>query len=70
MVPVNIKSYESLNVFKSKIRYWTPNHCPCRICKAYIGQVDFVNYYFLFESTVCLTFLFFKDRILKLLLIN
>ena len=29
MDPVNIKSSESLNVFKSKINYWTPNHCPC-----------------------------------------
>ena len=33
MVPENIKSSESLNVFKSKIKHWTPNHCPCRICK-------------------------------------
>ena len=33
MVPQNIKSSESLNVFKSKIKYWTPNHCPCQICK-------------------------------------
>ena len=33
IVPENIKSFESFNVFKSKIRYWTPNHCPCRICE-------------------------------------
>ena len=26
MVLANIKSSESLNVFKSKIKYWTPNH--------------------------------------------
>ena len=25
-VPVNIKPSESLNIFKSKIKYWTPNH--------------------------------------------
>ena len=43
MVPENIKSSESLNVFKFKIKYWTPNHCPCRICKTYIGQVGFIN---------------------------
>ena len=43
MVPQNIKSSESLNVFKSKIKYWTPNHCPCRIRKTYIGQVGFTN---------------------------
>ena len=43
MVPQNIKSSESLNVFKSKIKYWTPNHCPHRVCKTYIGQVGFIN---------------------------
>ena len=43
MVPENIKSSESLNVFKSKIKHWSPNHCPCRICKTYIGQVGFIN---------------------------
>ena len=29
MVPENIKSSELLNVFKFKIKYWRPNHCPC-----------------------------------------
>ena len=43
MVPVNIKSSESLNIVKSKTKYWTPNHSPCRNCKTYIGQVGFVN---------------------------
>ena len=33
MIPENIKSYESLNIFKFKIKYWTPSHCPCRISK-------------------------------------
>ena len=28
MVPQNIKSSESLNVFKSKIKYCAPNHYP------------------------------------------
>ena len=43
MVPENIKSSESLNVFKSKIKYWTPSHCPYQICKTYIDQVGFIN---------------------------
>ena len=60
MVPENINSSESLNVFKSKIKHWTPNHCPCRICKTYIGQVGFINYIFVFvESTICVTYVFF-----------
>ena len=68
MVPENIKSSESLNVFKSKIQYWRPNHCPCRFCKTLIGQASFINLTFAFvESTMCLTDLFFNDNILKML---
>ena len=71
MVPVNIKSSESLDYFcKSKIKCCTQNHCPCRICKTYIGQVGFVNQIlFLCGYTICLT-LFFKDRICKTFKIN
>ena len=43
MVPENIKSSELLSAFKSKIKYWTPNHRPCRICKTYIDQVGFIG---------------------------
>ena len=43
MVPQNMKSSESLNILKSKFKYWTPNHCPCRIWKTCIGQVGFIN---------------------------
>ena len=68
MVPENIKSSESLSVFKTKIKYWTPNHCPCRICKTYIDQVGFIDWIFVFvESAICLTYSFFNDKILKIL---
>ena len=43
MVPQNRKSSELLSVFKSKIKYCTPNHCLSRICKTYIGQVGFIK---------------------------
>ena len=43
MLPQNIKSSELLSVFKSKIKYCTPNHCPSRICKTYISQVGLIN---------------------------
>ena len=66
-VPENIKSFELLNVFKSKIKYWIPNHCSCRICKTYIGQVGFINQTDVFvESTICLTYLILNDKILKI----
>ena len=34
LIPNAIKSSESLDVFKSKIRQWEPD-CPCRLCKNY-----------------------------------
>ena len=69
MAPVNIKASESLNIFKSKTKHCTPNHCSCRICKTYIDKlVSKIKFLFLFESTICLTYLFFKDRILKILI--
>ena len=43
LVPQNRKSSELLSVFKSKIKYCTPNHCLSRICKTYISQVVFIN---------------------------
>ena len=66
IVPENIKSSESLSVFKCKIKYWTPNHCPCQICKTYIDQVGF-TIFVLVESTICLTYLFFNDKIFEIL---
>ena len=39
IVTKNIKSSELLRVFKSKIKYWTLNHCSCRIYK----KVGFIN---------------------------
>ena len=70
MVPVNSKSSESLNVFKSKINYWTPNHCPCRISKTYIGQVGFVNCFCLsplYAELVCFLKIEFQYYYLKLI---
>ena len=42
MVPNNIKNSSSLNKFKSSIKSWKPNECPCRLCKKYIAQVGFI----------------------------
>ena len=42
MVPNNIKNSSSLNKFKSSIKSWKPNECPCRLCKKYIAEVGFI----------------------------
>ena len=35
LVPRDIKESPSLSSFKSKIKYWTMNECPCRLCKEF-----------------------------------
>ena len=43
LIPENIKSSESVDIFKSKIKNWVPEICPCRLCKTYDTHVGFVN---------------------------
>ena len=33
IVPQNIRESNSLNEFKSLIKFWKPDTCPCRLCK-------------------------------------
>ena len=42
-IPDNIKSIPTLTAFKSKIKTWKPQHCPCRLCRCYINGVGFIN---------------------------
>ena len=41
-VPQEIKESENIAIFKSKIKKWTPSHCPCRLCRAYLPQIGFM----------------------------
>ena len=43
LIPENIKSSKSVDIFKSKIKKWVPEMCPYRLCKTYVNQVRFVN---------------------------
>ena len=42
LVPSDIRSTNSLKIFKEKIKFWTTDKCPCRLCKTYIGNVGFI----------------------------
>ena len=42
LVPNEIKTSTSLSIFKSKIKHWIPNDCPCRLCKVYVANVGFI----------------------------
>ena len=39
LLPREIKSSSSHTIFKNKIRKWTPEKCPCKLCQTYIKNV-------------------------------
>ena len=41
LIPSEMKSAKSLNIFKEKIKSWTTDKCPCRLCKTYVGNIGF-----------------------------
>ena len=43
MIPVTIKNANSLSIFKDKIKSWTPERCPCRLCKDYVPGLGYVT---------------------------
>ena len=36
------KNSDRLNIFKLKIKQWTPNNCPCRICRYFIKNLGYI----------------------------
>ena len=43
MIPEEIKSSSTVEIFKNKIRKWWPTDCDCHICRSYISKIDYVN---------------------------
>jgi len=43
IVPRDIKNSETLSRFKNKIRSWSPDECPCRLCEVYLHGVGYTN---------------------------
>ena len=43
LLPSNIKDSENLNIFKSNIKSWKPESCPCRLYKLYIADIGFIE---------------------------
>ena len=42
LVPGSFKNENSQERFKNRIKTWTTDKCPCRICKIYTGEVGFI----------------------------
>ena len=43
MIPKCIKESSTLVIFKSQIKKWVPQNCPCRLCKTFIPELGFVK---------------------------
>ena len=42
LIPSEVKSAISLNIFKAKIKSWTTDKCPYRLCKTYVENIGFI----------------------------
>ena len=42
VVPQSVRKCSTLKEFKTKIKSWYPDHCPCRLCKTYLTQLGFI----------------------------
>ena len=42
LVPSEFKDLNTFSAFKSAIRKWNPNNCPCRLCIGNTGNVGFI----------------------------
>ena len=43
LLPSNINDSEDLNIIKSNIKSWKPENCPCRFCRLYIADTEFIE---------------------------
>ena len=42
-MPNELKESTSLNEFKSKIKTWKPENCPCKLCKIYLQRIGYLQ---------------------------
>ena len=41
-LPNDIKNSDSLNIFKHRIKQWTSDNCPCKICRNFIKNLGYI----------------------------
>ena len=41
-LPNDVKNSDGLNIFKHRIKQWTPDNCPCKICRNFIKNLGFI----------------------------
>ena len=40
-LPSDLKQCKSLEIFKSKIKNWIPENCPCKLCTTYLQRIGY-----------------------------
>ena len=43
LVPKEMKQVATINEFKTKIKIWKLENCPCRLCRTYVPQIMFIT---------------------------
>ena len=41
-LPQDLKNKETINSFKTAIKKWKPDSCPCRLCKTYLQNIGYL----------------------------
>ena len=41
-LPNDIKNSDNLNIFKRRIKQWTPDNCPCKICRNFLKNLGYI----------------------------
>ena len=44
MIPIEIKNYSTIEIFKTKISKLEPNDCDCKVCQDYLHRIGYVNF--------------------------
>ena len=42
LLPDYIKTLQSLSEFKTKIKTWSTDKCPCNLCKTYLANIGYI----------------------------
>ena len=43
LLPTEIKECNNIDKFKSLIKYWKPDKCPCYLCKDFVNGIGIVD---------------------------
>ena len=71
-MPNELKESTSLNEFKSKIKTWKPENCPCKLCKIYlqrIGSLQVTDYHMFTDVVIYVSLFYFIFFIIIILYI-